>query len=163
MLLVWERLVKSAFFELILAFTPGIYCGGFISQGCTGGPNHSVFPNNLVTLTNCESLKEIGKMACVTPAWSSRGQTYKSSFWRTISYFSFRALWFANDTAPPTFFMLFESNSLSKIQGSFNFIDINHGLYQPCYSLTIWPKIFRAFCFCTSCRSDRVLSMLLLL
>ena len=56
--------------------------------------------------------------------------------------------------------MLFESNSLSKIQGSFIFIDINHGLCQPCYSLTIWPKISRAFCFCASCRSDRVLSML---
>ena len=40
-------------------------------------------------------------MACVTPAWFSRGQTYRSSFWRTISYFSFRALWFANDTARP--------------------------------------------------------------
>ena len=58
----------------------------------------------------------------------------------------------------PTFFMLFESNSLRKIQGSFIFI--NHGLCQPCYSLTIWPKISRAFCFCASCRSDRVLSML---
>ena len=56
---------------------------------------------HLVTLTNSESLKEICKMACVTPAWSSRGQTYRSSFWRTISYFSFRALWFANDTARP--------------------------------------------------------------
>ena len=67
-----------------------------------------------MTLTNCESLKEIGKMACVTPAWSSRGQTYKSSFWRTISYFSFRALWFANDTAPLPFYViwieLFEEN-----------------------------------------------------
>ena len=60
----------------------------------------------------------------------------------------------------PTFFMLFESNSLRKIQGSFIFIGINHGLCQPCYSLTIWPKISRAFCFCASCRSDRVLSML---
>ena len=60
----------------------------------------------------------------------------------------------------PTFFLLFESNSLRKIQGSFIFIDINHGFCQPCYSLTIWPKIFRAFCFCASCRSDRVLSML---
>ena len=68
-----------------------------------------------MTLTNCESLKEIGKMACVTPAWSSRGQTYRSSFWGTISYFSFRALWFANNIAPPTFFYviwieLFEEN-----------------------------------------------------
>ena len=60
----------------------------------------------------------------------------------------------------PTFFLLFESNSLRKIQGSFIFIDINNGFCQPCYSLTIWPKISRAFCFCASCRSDRVLSML---
>ena len=135
--------------------------GAFIPQGWTGSPNHSVFLNNLETLTDCESLKEIGEMACVTPAWSSRGQTYRSSFWGTISYFSFRALWFANDIAPPTFFMLFESKSLKKIQRSFTFI--NHGFSQPCYSLAIWPKISRSFCFCASCRWDRVLSMLLLL
>ena len=79
--------------------------GAFISQGWAGSPKHSVFLNNLVTHRNCESLKEIGKMACVTPAWSSRGQTYRSSFWGTISYFSFRALWFANDTTRPTFFL----------------------------------------------------------
>ena len=41
-----------------------------------------------------------------------------------------------------------------------SFIFINHGFCQPYYSLTIWPKISRAFCFCASCRSDRVLSML---
>ena len=41
-----------------------------------------------------------------------------------------------------------------------SFIFINHGFCQPCYSLTIWPKISCAFCFCASCRSDRVLSML---
>ena len=68
-----------------------------------------------MTHRNCESLKEIGEMTCVTPAWSSRAQTYRSSFWGTISYFSFRVLWFANDIAPlPIFFVvwieLFEEN-----------------------------------------------------
>ena len=28
-----------------------------------------------MTLIMCESLREIGEMACVTSAWSSRGQT----------------------------------------------------------------------------------------
>ena len=32
-----------------------------------------------MTLIICESLREIGEMACVTPAWSSRGQTLKLS------------------------------------------------------------------------------------
>ena len=88
--------------------------GTFTSQGWVWSPNHSVFLNNLVTLTNCESLKEIGQMACVTPAWSSRGQTHRSSFWGIISYFSFRALWFVNDIAPYLFYVLwvelFEEN-----------------------------------------------------
>ena len=33
------------------------------------------FLNNLMTLISCESLKEIGEVACVTPARSSHGQT----------------------------------------------------------------------------------------
>ena len=152
------KCIFRADFSLLLQ---GFIVGAFISQESAGSPNYSVFLNNLVTLTNCESLKEIGEMACVTPAWSSRGQTCGSSFWGSISYFSFSALWFANDKAPLSFFMLFESNSLRKIQGSFIFN--NHGLCHLCYSLTIWLKISCAFCFCTSCRSDRVLSMLLLL
>ena len=156
-----ETRLKCIFRADFSLLPQGFIVGAFISQGSAGSPNHSVFLNNLVTLTNCESLKEIGEMTCVTPAWSSRGQTYRNSFCGTISYFSFRALWFANDIAPPTFFMLFESNSLRKIQGSFIFI--NHGFCHPCYSLMIWPKISCAFCFCASCRLDRVFSMLLLL
>ena len=90
--------------------------------------------------------------------WSSRGQTYRSSSWGTISCFSFGALWFANDTAPPTFFYVLLIIYSRKMQKSFIFI--NHGLCWPCYSLRIWQKISRAFRFCASCRSDRVLSML---
>ena len=48
-----------------------------IPQGLTGSPNCFGLLNNLMTLNICESLREIGKMACVTSAWSSRGQTLK--------------------------------------------------------------------------------------
>ena len=34
----------------------------------------------LPTLVNCESSKEIGEVKCVTPARSSRGQTFNSSW-----------------------------------------------------------------------------------
>ena len=40
--------------------------GALIPQGLSGNPNYCGFLNNLVTLINCESLKEIGEMACVT-------------------------------------------------------------------------------------------------
>ena len=46
--------------------------GALIPQGLSGNPNYCGFLNNLVTLINCESLKEIGEMACVTPT-RSRG------------------------------------------------------------------------------------------
>ena len=46
-----------------------------IPQGLTGRPNYFGVLNNLMTLIICESLREIGEMACVTSAWSSRGQT----------------------------------------------------------------------------------------
>ena len=49
-----------------------------IPQGFTGSPNYLGFLNNLMTLIICESLREIGEVACVTSAWSSRGQTLKS-------------------------------------------------------------------------------------
>ena len=48
-----------------------------IPQGLTGRPNYFGLLNNLMTLIICESLREIGEMACVTSAWSSRGQTLK--------------------------------------------------------------------------------------
>ena len=40
--------------------------GALILQGLTGRSSFFGFLNNLVTLTNCLSLKEIGEMACVT-------------------------------------------------------------------------------------------------
>ena len=46
-----------------------------IPQGLTGSPNYFGILNNLMTLIICESLREIGVMACVTSAWSSPGQT----------------------------------------------------------------------------------------
>ena len=51
--------------------------GALIPQGLAGSPNYFGFLNNLVILINCESLKEIGEMACVTPAWSFHGQALK--------------------------------------------------------------------------------------
>ena len=50
-----------------------------IPQGLTGRPNYFGLLNNLMTLIICESLREIGGMACVTSAWSSHGQTLKKS------------------------------------------------------------------------------------
>ena len=50
-----------------------------IPQGFTGSPNYFGFLNNFMTLIICESLREIGEVACVTSAWSSRGQTLKLS------------------------------------------------------------------------------------
>ena len=52
-----------------------INVGALILQGLDGNPNYFGFLNNSLTLTNCESLKEIGVMACVTPARPSREQT----------------------------------------------------------------------------------------
>ena len=94
--------------------------------------------------------------ACLVFTWTD----LQKLFLRNHFIFFFQSTMIRKRYSAPTFFMLFESNSLRKIQGSFIFIDINHGFCQPCYSLTIWPKISRAFCFCASCRSDRVLSML---
>ena len=48
-----------------------------IPQGFTESPNYFGFLNNLMTLIMCASLREIGAVACVTSAWSSRGQTLK--------------------------------------------------------------------------------------
>ena len=111
-LLVWERLVGSAFFELNFSLLlQGFVVRVLMPQEWAQSPKHFVFLKNLVRLINCESLKEIGEMACVTPARSSRGQTYRSSFQGTISYFSFRAQWLVNDIALLTFFMFFNSNS----------------------------------------------------
>ena len=45
-----------------------------IPQGSAGSLNRSGKLNNLVTLINCESLKEISEMACVESAQSSRVQ-----------------------------------------------------------------------------------------
>ena len=90
---------------------------------------HRLDEQLLVLFSRCchrESLKEIGEMACVMSVWSSRGQTYRSSSWGTISCFSFGALWFANDTAPPTFFYVLLIIYSRKMQKSFIFI--NHGL-----------------------------------
>ena len=54
-----------------------------IPQGLIGTPNYFGLLDNLMILIICEILREIGEMACVTSAWSSRGQTLKSC-WRGI-------------------------------------------------------------------------------
>ena len=48
-----------------------------IPQGLAVSPSYFGILNNLMTLIICESLREIGEIACVTSAWSSRGQTLK--------------------------------------------------------------------------------------
>ena len=48
-----------------------------IPQGLIGRPNYFGLLNNSMTLIICESFRQIGEMACVTSAWSSRGQTLK--------------------------------------------------------------------------------------
>ena len=45
-----------------------------IPQGLTRSPNYLRILNDLMTLIICESLREIDEVACVTSAWSSRGQ-----------------------------------------------------------------------------------------
>ena len=49
--------------------------GAVIPQGLAGSPNYFGFLNNSLILIKCESLKEIVKITCVTPAQSSRRQT----------------------------------------------------------------------------------------
>ena len=51
-----------------------------IPQGLIGSLNYFGLLNNLMTLIICESLREIGEVACVTSAWSSRGQTLKDHY-----------------------------------------------------------------------------------
>ena len=92
--------------------------------------------------------------ACLVFPWTD----LQKLFLRNHFIFFFQSTMIRKRYSTLPFFMLFESNSLKKIQGSFIFN--NHGLCHPCYSLTIWLKIFRVFCFGASCRSDRVLSML---
>ena len=48
-----------------------------IPQELTGRPNYFGLLNDSMTLIICESLRQIGEMACVTSAWSARGQTLK--------------------------------------------------------------------------------------
>ena len=61
-----------------------------IPQGLTGSPNYFGLLNNLMTLIICERLREIGEMACVTPAWSSRGQTLNCWLWKGMENYSVR-------------------------------------------------------------------------
>ena len=58
----------------------GLDVKALIPQGLTGRPNYFGLLNNLMTLIICESLREIGEMACVTSAWSSRGQTLNAQY-----------------------------------------------------------------------------------
>ena len=69
--LFWKCNFRANFGDLSLGFD----VKAPIPQGLTGSPNYFGLLNNLMTLIICESLREIGEMACVTSAWSSRGQT----------------------------------------------------------------------------------------
>ena len=69
--LCWKYNFAANFGVLSLGFD----VKALLPQGLTGSPNYFGLLNNLMTLIICESLREIGEMACVTPAWSSLGQT----------------------------------------------------------------------------------------
>ena len=71
--LCWKCNFRANFGVLPLGFD----VKALVPQGFTGSPNYFGFLNNLMTLIICESLREIGEVACVTSAWSSRGQTLK--------------------------------------------------------------------------------------
>ena len=77
--LCWKWNFTANFGVLSLGFD----VKALIPQGLTGRPNYFGLLNNLMTLIICESLREIGEMACVTSAWSSCGQTLRC-------YFNFR-------------------------------------------------------------------------
>ena len=72
--LCWKCNFRANFGVLPLGFDVKV----LIPQGFIGSPNYFGFLNNLMTLIICESLIEIGEVACVTSAWSSRGQTLNS-------------------------------------------------------------------------------------
>ena len=65
----WKCIFRANFSLLPQVFA----VGAVIPQGLPGART------TLDSGINCKSLKEIGEMACVTPAWSSRGQTLNSS------------------------------------------------------------------------------------
>ena len=79
--LCWKCNFRADFRVLPLGFDVKV----LIPQGFTGSPNYFGFLNNLMTLIICESLIEIGEVACVTSAWSSRGQTLKFSYTIKVS------------------------------------------------------------------------------
>ena len=75
-LLLWGIFIESGILALILGILSlGFDVKALIPQGLTRRPNYFGFLNNLMTLIICESLREMDEMACVTSAWSSRGQT----------------------------------------------------------------------------------------
>ena len=71
-------MLEVEFYSQFRVLSLGFDVKALIPQGLTGRPNYFGFLSNLMTLIICEILREIGEMACVTSAWSSRGQTLKS-------------------------------------------------------------------------------------
>ena len=107
----WQYIFQANFSLLPHGFVVGV----LIPLGYGGSPTHSVFLNNLVSLINCESLKEIGEMACFTPALSPRGQTYRSSFQKNHFIFFFQSTMTRKRYSTPYLFYvlwieLFEKN-----------------------------------------------------
>ena len=80
--LCWKCNFRANFGVLPLGF----HVKALIPQGFTGSPNYFGFLNNLMTLIICESLREIGEVACVTSAWSSRGQTLNTRAAQLTTY-----------------------------------------------------------------------------
>ena len=65
-----------------------------IPQGLTGTPNYFGVLNNLMTLIICESLREIGEMACVTSAWSSLvDRPLKANYFLKLKWITERPLY----------------------------------------------------------------------
>ena len=72
----WKYNFRANFGVLSLEFD----VKALVLQGLTRSPNYFGHLNNFMTLIVCESLREIGEMACVTPACSSRGQTWSKKW-----------------------------------------------------------------------------------
>ena len=87
--LCWKCNFRANFGVLPLGFD----VKALIPQGFTGSPNYFGFLNNLMTLIICESLREIGEVACVTSAWSSRGQTLKLKKLLNLEYEAAQSKW----------------------------------------------------------------------
>ena len=95
-----------------------------IPQGLIGRPNYFGLLNNSMTLIICKSLRQIGEMACVTSAWSSRGQTLKSK--RSSKLLGYSLF---------TLFKIKQKTGNNAMPSECNIVDTQAASFRPCYYL----------------------------